>query len=67
MGYGKLESEAELMTIKRDKIPPRTWPECGAIELDKLNFRYATDYPYVLKSVSIAIKPDEKVEIGLYI
>jgi len=67
MGYSKLESEAELMTIERNKTPSLMWPENGAIELDKLKFRYAANYPYVLKSVSIAIKPDEKVEYWFYI
>ncbi|XP_065902912.1 ATP-binding cassette sub-family C member 4-like isoform X2 [Dysidea avara] len=63
MGYSKLESEAELMSIQKDKTPPLAWPENGAIKLDKLKFRYAADYPYVLKSVSVTMQPSEKVGI----
>jgi len=61
MGYSKLESEAKLMTTQKDKAPSLDWPENGAIELDKVKFKYAADYPYVLKSVSVKIKPNEKV------
>ncbi|XP_065914062.1 ATP-binding cassette sub-family C member 4-like isoform X2 [Dysidea avara] len=63
MGYGKLEPEAELMTIPRDNAPPLEWPENGVIEFHNVKFRYATHYPYVLKSLSLKIESGEKVGI----
>jgi len=59
--YGKLKSERELETIPKDKAPPLRWPEKGAIELINVKFKYAVNYPYVLKSISFKIKPCEKV------
>ena len=63
MAYSKLESEAELETIPHDKnkAPPLEWPDKGVIELHNTKFKYATDYPYVLKSISIRIESCEKV------
>ena len=61
MAYSKLKSEGELETIPKDKGPSSEWPEQGGIELHKMKFKYAVEYPYVLKSLSLAIKPCEKV------
>ena len=61
MAYSKLESEAELETIPHDKTPPLEWPDKGVIELHNTKFKYVTDYPYVLKSISIRIESCEKV------
>lgn len=59
--YGKLDSEAELMTSAQDRVPPVEWPNKGIIELRNAKFKYATDYPYVLKSISFKIYSGEKV------
>jgi len=59
--YGKLKSERELETITKDKAPRLKWPEEGVIELNNINFKYADNYPYVLKSVSFKIESCEKV------
>jgi len=61
MGYGKLEPEAELMTVPRDNAPPLEWPTNGAIEFHNVNFRYASHHPYVLKSLSLKVESGEKV------
>jgi len=59
--YGKLKSERELETIPKDKAPHLQWPEKGVIELNNINFKYADNYPYVLKLVSLKVKSCEKV------
>ena len=61
MGYGKLEPEAELMTIPRNNTPPPEWPANGVIQFLNVNFRYAIRYPYALKSVSLKVESGEKV------
>ena len=61
MAYGKLTSERELETIPKNKAPPLEWPEKGVIEVNDVNFKYAVDYPYVLKSLSFKIESCEKV------
>ena len=61
MVYSELKSERELETIPKDKGPSSEWPEQGGIELHKMKFKYSIDYPYVLKSLSLTIKPCEKV------
>ena len=61
MAYGKLKSERELKTIPKEKAPFGEWPEKGVIELHNMRFKYAVNYPYVLKSISFKIEPCEKV------
>ena len=62
IGYGKLESEGELETAIEDKAPHIFgWPEKGVIELRDVKFKYAIEYPYVLKSISFKIESCEKV------
>ena len=61
MAYSELKSEGELETIPKAKGPSSEWPEQGGIELHKVKFKYAIEYPYVLKSLSLTIKPSEKV------
>ncbi|XP_065887047.1 ATP-binding cassette sub-family C member 4-like isoform X2 [Dysidea avara] len=63
MGYGKLESEAELMSFSKDKEPSLEWPDKGTIQLDNVDFRYAPHLPYVLKSVSLIIQSGEKIGV----
>ena len=62
IGYGKLESEGELETAIEDKARHILgWPEKGVIKLHDVNFKYAIEYPYVLKSISFKIESCEKV------
>ena len=61
IGYSKLESEGELETSIKDKGRILGWPEKGVIELHDVNFKYAKQYPYVLKSISFKIDSYEKV------
>jgi len=61
MGYGKLESEGELNTSMNDKASILEWPKEGVIKLRKMKFKYAMEYPYVLKSISFKTKSCEKV------
>ena len=59
--YGQLKNEGELGTVPKNKAPPAEWPDKGVIELHNLKFKYAVDYPYVLKSISFKIESGEKV------
>ena len=59
--YGKLESESELEIVPKYKAPSPEWPERGVIELNNVKFKYAINYPYVLKSISFKIESCEKV------
>ena len=61
MAYGELESEGELETVLQDKAPPVKWPDKGVIELHNMKFKYAVNYPYVLKSLSFKTGSCEKV------
>ena len=66
IGYGKLESEGELETAIEYKTHLAGWPEKGVIELCNLKFKYAVEYPYVLKSISFKIESCEKVSDHTY-
>ena len=61
MAYGKLKSERELEAVPKNKVPPLEWPDKGVIELNNVCFKYAMNYPYVLKSISLKIESCEKV------
>lgn len=61
MAYGQLNSEAELMTNPQNSAPLIEWPDKGVIELQNAKFKYAINYPYVLKSISFKIQSGEKV------
>ena len=63
MAYGKLESERKLEITPKYKAPPLEWPERGMIELNSVKFKYAVNYPYVLKSISFKIESCEKVSV----
>ena len=65
IGYSKLESEGQLETSINDKPRILGWPEKGEIELHNVNFKYAKEYPYVLKSISFKIESCEKVSFHL--
>ena len=61
--YGQLDSEAELISSpnNRSRVPPVEWPDKGVIELQNVKFKYAADYPYILKSITLKIHSSEKV------
>ena len=61
MSYGQLQPEGPPDTIPVDKKPSKSWPDQGCIHLERLQFRYAADLPYVLKSITCDIKSCEKV------
>ena len=61
MAYGKINSEGELETVPKDKAPPLNWPQKGVIETVDISFKYAANYPHVLKSISFKIESCEKV------
>ena len=65
IAYSKLEPEAPLETPPSREKPPEAWPQHGGIQAQQVNFRYAEDTPYILKDVSIDIKPGEKVGMKL--
>ena len=67
MAYGKLNSEGELETIPKDKAPPLKWPEKGVIDTVNISFKYAVNYPYVLKSISFKIGSCEKVSLLIFV
>ncbi|XP_017097931.2 probable multidrug resistance-associated protein lethal(2)03659 [Drosophila bipectinata] len=62
--YADIEPEGEL-EAPADEKPPETWPEQGSILFEDLSLRYVPDpkADNVLKSLSFAIKPREKVGI----
>ncbi|NWQ79416.1 MRP4 protein, partial [Columbina picui] len=60
MEYTELEKEAPWET---NKHPPPEWPSQGMIAFENVNFTYSLDGPLVLRHLSVAIKPKEKVGI----
>ena len=65
LAYGSLHPEASLETPPGVHKPPKSWPDQGGIRLLGMKFRYSADTPYVLKDVSVDIKPREKVRMYL--
>ena len=61
IAYTKLKPEASLETPPGRESLPEEWPQCGSIHVDQMKFRYAQDTPYILKGISIDIKPGERV------
>lgn len=61
IAYSKLEPEAPLETLPSGEKLPEEWPQHGGIRVQQMNFRYAKDTPYILKDISVDIKPGEKV------
>lgn len=59
--YGGLEPEASLESHPPLKKPPPSWPDRGRIELDSVSFRYASNLPITLHSLTLTINPEEKV------
>ena len=61
LAYGDLQPEAPLETPPGREKPPSSWPSSGSIKLDKMNFRYSSDTPYVLKDITAHVQSAEKV------
>ncbi|CAG9768689.1 unnamed protein product [Ceutorhynchus assimilis] len=57
--YADVVSEQDKDTHE----PPKTWPEEGNIEFDRLSLRYAIGEPAVLKDLTFTVKSKEKVGI----
>ncbi|WRT69694.1 uncharacterized protein IL334_006684 [Kwoniella shivajii] len=64
-----IERLKEFTELKReaaefiDPRPPASWPNSGAISVEKLIIRYAPDLPNVLHSISFEVRPREKIGI----
>lgn len=58
-----LEVEQEAQAIIPDSRPPANWPSHGAVEFADYTTRYRPDLEPVLKDISFAVKPGEKVGI----
>ncbi len=59
--YMEIEPEAPLETFPPNRKPPPEWPDKGEIVFDDVSLRYAEDLPVVLKSLSLTVRPSEKV------
>ncbi|KAL6302688.1 P-loop containing nucleoside triphosphate hydrolase protein [Sparassis latifolia] len=65
----EVERIKEFSEIKREppefveQRPPASWPEHGAIKCENLVIRYAPELPNVPHSLSLEIKPSEKVGV----
>jgi ABC-type multidrug transport system fused ATPase/permease subunit len=46
-------------------LPPQ-WP-MGGITFENFSFRYSSTAPWVLKNLNIAIQPNEKVSLSIFI
>ncbi|KAJ2489954.1 hypothetical protein IWW37_003584 [Coemansia sp. RSA 2050] len=55
--------DAEAPEVKEDSRPERSWPEQGMVEFKNYSTRYREGLDLVLKDVSFAVKPCEKVGI----
>lgn len=58
-----LDVEQEAPPILPDSRPPIDWPSKGAVEFDNYTTRYRPDLEPVLRDVSFAVQPGEKVGI----
>ena len=64
MEYTKLETEASLETQPPKKKPPPNWPDQGRLEMHGVSFRYASDLPLTLNTLTLTVEPREKVELA---
>ncbi|KAF7118485.1 hypothetical protein CNMCM5793_008011 [Aspergillus hiratsukae] len=58
-----LEVEQEAKAVIVDSRPPADWPTGGSVEFINYTTRYRPDLEPVLRSVSFAVEPGEKVGI----
>ena len=65
MKYTKLETEASLETQPPENKPPPNWPDQGRIEMHGVSFRYASDLPLTLKTLTLSIEQREKVPLAI--
>lgn len=56
-------TEQEPPAIVEENRPPENWPQHGSIVFKDLSVRYDKDLPLVLKNVSFAVNPKEKIGI----
>lgn len=59
--YSNLPSEAELIVHNNEL--PANWPSSGGIEFKSVNLWYDKSLPPVLKSISFAVLPGQKIGI----
>lgn len=59
--YMKVETEAPAVVL--ETLPPRSWPEKGAIDFKNVKLRYRPELDLVLKGINVSIKPKEKVGV----
>lgn len=76
--YSKLPQEPNFsdkgIAVKKEKLsnrrqlqveltePPKNWPALGRLEFKKVFMHYCDDEPAVLKSLTMEIRPSEKVK-----
>ncbi|CAG9860600.1 unnamed protein product [Phyllotreta striolata] len=60
--FTRIEHEPDLESTP-DRKPPSVWPKYGKIEFIDCSMRYSYFEPYVLKHMSLVIKPKEKIGI----
>jgi len=60
MEYTSLPSEAPETSSRA--VPPE-WPAEGKIDFENVSMRYRPELPLVLKNVSFAVKPQEKIGV----
>ncbi|KAK2768103.1 hypothetical protein FQN53_006314 [Emmonsiellopsis sp. PD_33] len=58
-----MEVEQEAQAIVPENRPPRNWPTKGALTFENYSTRYRPDLDPVLKNVSFAVQPGERVGI----
>ncbi|EAW12711.1 putative ABC bile acid transporter [Aspergillus clavatus NRRL 1] len=58
-----LDVEQEAKAVIPDSRPPADWPSGGAVDFIDYTTRYRSDLDPVLRNVSFAVKPGEKVGI----
>lgn len=57
------ELEREAPAIIEESRPEKSWPEHGAIQMNKIVMSYRKGLPPVLKGLSLDIKAGEKVGV----
>lgn len=62
MEYANLPPEPALESTVENK-PPAEWPQNGSIQFQDLSFKYSANGEYVLKDITIEVKPGEKIGI----
>ncbi|KAM3586756.1 hypothetical protein VKS41_001813 [Umbelopsis sp. WA50703] len=58
-----LDVDEEPAAVIEETRPRDSWPETGSIEVDNLVMQYTPENPPVLRDLSFAVKPREKIGI----